>query len=165
MVRSFYAMRHGIAEDPETWTGPDRDRPLTRKGRSRTAELGHALKSLRIAPDVIATSPYSRAIETAKIVAKQLGLAERLRVEEALAADKTAAEQEDWLKSGPGEVVLAVGHNPSITELVARLSAADGQPARIAELRKGGIAAFVGVEDGSFRLEWIVPPRLLRRVR
>lgn len=164
MVRTFYAIRHGIAEDPETWTGPDRDRPLTPKGRRRTSEVGLALKKLGLAPDLIATSPYLRARETAEIIAKRLGCPDRVRIEEALAGHRTVEDQLEWLQTCQDQVVAGVGHNPILTELVARLAATDGQPARIAELRKGGVAAFSGDDDGSFRLEWIAPPGLLRKI-
>ena len=66
-------IRHGIAEDRETFaaTGADdRQRPLTDKGRRRLREAVPGLHAAVPGVELVASSPLVRAVQTAKIVAR-----------------------------------------------------------------------------------------------
>ena len=68
-------IRHAIAEDRDEWAKsgrPDAERPLTDRGRDRMRRAARGLARLLPRPDLIATSPYLRAAETAAIVSKGL---------------------------------------------------------------------------------------------
>src|SRR5215468_1467835 len=69
----LYILRHGLAGSREEWSGPDAERPLTNKGRSRSQAAARGLGLLGVAPEVILTSPYLRAAETAQLTAEVLG--------------------------------------------------------------------------------------------
>src|SRR5437667_1051731 len=69
-------VRHGIALDRDQaleQSMPDRDRPLTEKGRSRMERNAKGLR--RTAPGVVSifTSLLTRAVETAEILAEEYG--------------------------------------------------------------------------------------------
>ena len=71
----IYLIRHSNAVDPGT-PGYEDDslRPLTEKGRDKMNKIAAALKALDVQPDLIVSSPYVRARETAEILAKVLYL-------------------------------------------------------------------------------------------
>lgn len=64
------------------WAGPsskdpkrERDRPLLPQGKSIAAKMADALEELGEVPNVIFTSPFERAIQTADIYGKCFGVA------------------------------------------------------------------------------------------
>jgi len=63
-------IRHAIAGDRAEWakTGrPDQERPITNEGRERMAVNAQALRRLVPELDLLATSPFVRAVETADV--------------------------------------------------------------------------------------------------
>ena len=65
-------IRHAIAERREVFAQAgeaDSARPLVAKGRKRMKQVVRGLKGLVPTIDVLATSPYLRAAQTAEIVA------------------------------------------------------------------------------------------------
>lgn len=61
-------MRHAKAGDRDAWTGDDRKRPLTKKGREQAAKLVDLL-----APDPISaiySSPYVRCVQSVEPLAR-----------------------------------------------------------------------------------------------
>ncbi len=65
-------VRHAIAEDREAFARSHKDdstRPLTPDGRRKMERAALGLKELVPELDVLAASPYKRAIETAEIIA------------------------------------------------------------------------------------------------
>ena len=64
-----YFLRHGIAVEPEAWSGNDFERPLTRDGHTRMEREAKAIAELSLDLDAIVTSPLLRAKQTAEIVA------------------------------------------------------------------------------------------------
>ena len=82
----LYVLRHGLAEDRNYQKYPDdRERPLTRKGMARLARQVKGMNSLRITPEVVVSSPLTRAMQTAEIVLDGLSANCRLEVSDALA--------------------------------------------------------------------------------
>ena len=73
-----YFLRHGLAGDPSQWDGDDAERPLTQAGAAQTTREAHGLARLGIRPDLILTSPLTRACQTADTLAHALGLSDRV---------------------------------------------------------------------------------------
>lgn len=66
-------MRHGLAEDREEFNrknSEDSLRPLTLKGRKKTQKVAMKLRDLIDEVDVIVSSPFTRARQTAEIVSQ-----------------------------------------------------------------------------------------------
>src|SRR5271156_2521374 len=70
----LYLVRHGIAVDPnDPKSPPEPERPLTAKGVQKTRAAALGLQALGVKPDVLITSPYVRAAQTAELLAETLG--------------------------------------------------------------------------------------------
>jgi phosphohistidine phosphatase len=125
----IYLLRHGDAEDS---AGDDAARRLTAKGARQADAAGRALVALKAGIDACLTSPKLRASETAQRACRALGI----DAETAPELRGGAFDALD-LAAGRGEVLL-VGHEPDLSNEVARLTGA-----RV-KLRKGGLAILDG---------------------
>lgn len=156
-------IRHGPAGDRRTWTGPDSERPLTVEGREVMRLAVPALPGLVPRVDVLATSPFTRAYETAEIVA-QVYDGMPLTVVDALASGGSQRELLDWIHGNkPGETLALVGHNPDLEDLAAGLLVRGD----FVQLKKGAAALleFDGMaQPGTGRLEWLHDAKELRRM-
>ena len=140
----IYLLRHGDAEDR---LGDDAARRLTAKGERQARDAGRALAALGTDLDACLTSPKVRAAETARLACEALGL----EPETALGL-RGGGLDALALATGRGEVLM-VGHEPDLSDEVARLTGAK------VKLRKGGLA----VIDGS-TLQALLRPAELRRI-
>lgn len=104
-------------------TGRDFDRPLVEEGRADALLIGQLLRRRQLTPDPIICSPALRAHQTADLAIEAAKFTTRLlfyeRIYEASAEQlievvSEAAEGED--------VILIVGHNPGLQELVFLLT-------------------------------------------
>src|SRR2546423_8524330 len=69
-------VRHAIAEDREVYARTHTDdagRPLTSEGRRKMERVALGLKELVPALDLLAASPFKRAVDTAEIIAAAYG--------------------------------------------------------------------------------------------
>lgn len=155
----LYFLRHGIAADPEEWSGDDAQRPLTAQGRKCMEHEAKALAKLGMEPDRIVTSPLKRAKETAKIVAERLGLEDKLVEDERLGGDFDVQRLGALLGDHPdAQSLMLVGHEPDFSHTIGQLIGG----ARI-DLKKGGLAR-VDLADATARegeLVWLLPPKVL----
>jgi broad specificity phosphatase PhoE len=71
-MKQLYFVRHGLSEMNEAglWSGQT-ETPLSDKGRLQAKQAGERAKSLGI--DHIIASPYSRTVDTATIIAEEIG--------------------------------------------------------------------------------------------
>lgn len=74
MAKNVYFVRHGetIANLKGVVAGGQDDSPLTDKGKIQAAETAEALKGIRF--DLVASSPISRTIDSAEIIADRFGI-------------------------------------------------------------------------------------------
>jgi phosphohistidine phosphatase len=162
---NLYLLRHGIAVDPGTPDfATDAERPLTPKGRRRLRQIAGAMGALKISFDVILSSPYVRAAETAEIVAKILKRQKKLKFTDELTPGgnpKSLVQLLNDFRPRPKNVLL-VGHEPYLSRLIALLTA--GNTGMEIDLKKGGLCK---LETESLRygrcatLEWLLAPRHL----
>ena len=163
MTTRLFLLRHGIAVPSGTPGVEEDQRPLTDEGAGRVHEIAGGLKRLGVEPEKIVTSPLPRALRTAEIVAKVLGLKDRLEHSDALRPAATAGSIRDWLQSRGDESLMLVGHNPSLNSLLGLLLGFPGGVAPF-ELKKGGSAELRSEGGHSFTLEWLATPRLIRKL-
>lgn len=165
----LYFLRHGIAVEPGAeGVKRDSDRPLTDEGRRKLREVARAMRALELDFDVILTSPYVRARQTAELVAEHLQPARRLGLCEALASGGSPGAvlaSVAALKPVPRRLLL-VGHEPDLSGLISWLLT--GATALPVEMKKAGLckvsAAFPPRPRGG-TLEWLLTPRLMRTMR
>lgn len=165
---NLYLLRHGIAvEQGEPGFKTDADRPLTPKGKRQLRQIAGAMRNLDLDFDLILSSPYMRARQTAEIVAGCLGLQQHLAFSEELTPDgdpKSLIRQLNEWERAP-ENVLLVGHEPYLSQLVAWLIS--GTAATSVELKKGGLGK---LETDSLHfgrcatLAWLLTPKQMQRM-
>ena len=133
-------LRHAHARNAEAWAPREDDlRPLTGRGRKAVRLLVKRLHKLDAAPDAILHSPLVRAAQTAELLAEGLGCPDA-RVEcEALRGDVPAAACLEVLAAHLADagLVVAVGHQPSLSLLASLLLAGDESAVSV-DLRKAG---------------------------
>jgi phosphohistidine phosphatase len=159
---NIYLMRHGIAAE-RARSSKDSDRPLTRKGESRTWAAAEALKKkLKVRFDGIISSPLLRARQTAEIMADAFDLRKRLEFTETLSPggdSRLFVAFVNRLAPAPGHL-LVVGHEPDLSELASLLVAGD-RSLQIT-LKKGGLCKLCAPLLRPARcasLEWLLTAR------
>jgi phosphohistidine phosphatase len=160
-------IRHAVAEDREEFarTGKDdRLRPLTDEGRKKMKQGARGLKRVAPAIDLLATSPLTRAAQTAAVLDSVYGGLREVEIAE-LAPEGSPVEFLTWLRKQTAENVAAVGHEPSISLILSWLLT--GTEKRIFSFRKGGacLLEFPGeVGAGTASLIWALTPAQLREL-
>ena len=161
----LYIMRHGIAEEVST-TGRDRDRLLTEDGKENSREAGKALRKIGVTFEVIFSSPYPRAWQTAEAVAKEIGLTNLLQELQELGAESTATDALQKLSAAvKGHAsILIVGHEPILSQLISLLLS--GSSSLSIAMKKGAVCKLTCVrpEAGGCRLDWLMTAKQLCRI-
>jgi phosphohistidine phosphatase len=158
----LYLVRHGIAVDrTDPKSPPDPERPLTARGVQKTRSAALGLRALGAKPDVLVTSPYVRAAQTAEIFAEALGFPlEKIRVNDHLKPAGNPGEILKEIAHLRAKEIACFGHAPHLDLLVAQLA---GARAPFTELKKAGAACFEQVSaHGRWELRWFLTPKVLR---
>ena len=156
---TIYVFRHGVAEDSGP-DGSDASRRLTAKGVAKLRGVLERAREAGVSPQYILTSPYTRALETAKLAKEILGFEEDLIETGVLLPYRGAVEvwEEIRLYRDAGELMV-VGHNPLLSDFVRMLTGAGGYGVG---MKKGAIArvevpSFSGPPRGI--LTWLLTAR------
>jgi len=156
----IYILRHGIAEDRRP-AKRDADRALTDEGRKKLRPVLDRARAAGVAPSLILTSPYVRAVQTAEMAAEALGYKGTLLRTEALVPG--SSPEAAWLeirKHRGEETILLAGHEPLLGAIAAYLL---GVPELAIDFKKGALLRLD--VDGSARephgtLQWLLTPKL-----
>jgi phosphohistidine phosphatase len=144
----------------------DIQRDLTASGRKEIQDVANSIGGLKLAIDLIASSPLRRALDTAVIVAKELKNQKNLEVWDELKPEAQFADLYRKLsKLRQGSSVLLVGHEPYLSGLISELISG-GRGVRIL-LKKGGMAKVVAnsfTPKPSGELKWLLTPRQIKRM-
>jgi phosphohistidine phosphatase len=149
-------MRHGEAVD--TGARSDGERWLTPHGRRVTRGVAQWLAA-NGAPVTLRTSPLVRAVQTAEIVMGACGLEQADVMRELALGDVDAVVRAAQGFDAHGPLCL-VGHEPTLSEAVARLLALPSAP----RFSKSAVFALDRGDDGAFTLAWRLRPRALQAV-
>jgi phosphohistidine phosphatase len=165
---NLYVLRHAIAEERDQAAYPDdSQRPLTPKGKKKMVKIAENLKDMGVQIDLILTSPYVRARDTAKIVRKALDLKKnQLAFSDHLAPSGFAKDLLSEINEKyPVENLMLVGHEPYLSDLIAMLLAGDLSPS--IAMKKGGLCR-LSIENLVYgkcaTLEWLLTPAQLSRI-
>jgi phosphohistidine phosphatase len=122
-MKTLFLIRHAKSSWDDMALG-DKDRPLNDRGKRDAPKLGKRLAKRGIKPDLILSSPATRALATAEIIAEKLDykrsnivVNDRLYAVEADELLDVIRQQDDR-----AERVMLIGHNPELTDLAHRLS-------------------------------------------
>ena len=122
-MKTLFLVRHAKSSWDDA-TLPDQGRPLAERGERDATKMAKRLAEHDVKPDMILSSPATRALATAEILAKMLDY----RRKDIVVSDRLYACQADELLDvihGLGDKlkrVMLVGHNPELAELAHRLS-------------------------------------------
>lgn len=158
----LFVVRHAKAEprDVERWPD-DALRPLTREGAKSFERMARALGAWRPDVDLVLSSGWTRAWDTARILRARAGWPKPVQTKLLESSDtSTVPELVAMAAEQPSDARLAmVGHDPCVAALVSRLA---GDGACRITMRKGAVAWLRG-RPGSMRLEGLLLPSMLRR--
>jgi phosphohistidine phosphatase len=133
----IYILRHGIAEDAPAGQ-PDSERSLTSDGRKKLRSVLRAAASGGLAPSLIMSSPYKRALQTAQLAAEILEYQGDLLRTKALEPNSAPKGVWDEIRVHKDEArILLVGHEPLFGRLMAYLL---GSPNLQVDFKKGAMA-------------------------
>jgi len=143
----------------------DSERQLTPKGKRQLRQTAAAMKKMGLRFDLILSSPYLRAKQTAEIVTESLNLKRQLSFSNALAPDgspENLIRQLNGLKPAL-ESVLLVGHEPYLSHFISLL--VTGGMELTMDFKKGGLCKLETEKlshDRCATLVWLLTPRQMK---
>lgn len=158
-------VRHAIAyiRDPSQWPD-DRQRPLSSDGERKLRRAAKGLMKVEGKVDVVLSSPWVRAWQTAEILHEVAGWPEPTECE-ALEGNRSPRAVLTVLKlHKDAGAVAVVGHQPHVEGLVSYLLTGDAARVMV-EFKKAGVALIemdAALRAGTASLIWYLPPRVLR---
>ena len=160
---NLYLLRHGIAvERGLPGYEDDSQRPLTPKGAARIHRIAQAARHLGVKFDLVLSSPYLRAHQTAQIVASFYGVEGQLRLTENLTPMNPPAALIGEIHETYADAlsVLLVGHEPYLGTLASMLLAGHEQVG--ITFKKGGLCKF-SIDELKYgrcaTLDWLLTPK------
>src|ERR1700756_3389035 len=161
----LYIVRHGIAvdrEDPNC--PPDPDRFLTQEGIEKARQVAKGVSEIGAAPDLLISSPYLRAYQTAEIFATELGYSKNKirKTDQLLPGAEPLQLFRELAKDKDLSAVFLFGHAPHLAVLIAPPR---GSNHHITSLKKSGAALteLKRLVPPSGELIWLATPKLLRK--
>jgi phosphohistidine phosphatase len=160
-------IRHAIAVEREDFerTGKDDSlRPLTDEGRKKMKQAARGLRTLVPAIDLLATSPLTRAAQTAAILDSVYSGLDEVEIDE-LSPETTPEDFLRWLRKQKVDTVAAVGHEPSLSQILGWLLT--GTDRKLFAFRKSGACLLEFPDEpagGTATLVWALTPAQLRRL-
>src|SRR5262245_20816846 len=157
-------VRHAHAgdRDPSQWPD-DTQRPITDKGRKAQARVVKALGDMGLVPELVLTSPWLRAAQTAELIQEGLSLATPPVPCLALAADPELGALDKALGPPRGDKAVGalVGHSPWIEELVGLLLTGAAHGLAV-DFPKSGVMAIEAERIGprAGRLRFFLRPKM-----
>lgn len=159
---NLYLIRHAISEEEHS-SGEDSQRALTDKGAKKMRQIAKGLRVLGAEIDLILTSPYVRAKETAEILADVYKIKKQIVMSDHLipmgAPDLLIAEINEKFSF---DSLAIVGHEPYLSSLISLL-VSGGAPLDLV-IKKGGVCRLSADELRHTRrasLEWLLTPGVL----
>lgn len=124
-MKTLYIIRHAKS----SWEQEDLDdmiRPLNEKGKTACLMVGNWLKSQKIKPDYVMTSPATRALHTAINVTSWVDFPKsKLDIDAQIYFGNTKSITEKLAQLdqvGHAEKVFLFGHEPILSELIYKLT-------------------------------------------
>lgn len=117
----IYLVRHGEAIE-QAATLDDGVRWLTPKGRKSVTKVAGRLRKCRVHPDLIITSPLTRAVQTAELLAVEVGPRAELRADASLSTEGSIEHLLELIHDNTKvDQLMLVGHEPLLGQLAAAL--------------------------------------------
>ncbi len=137
----LYLLRHGIAEDHGSH-GSDAERELTDEGREKTRAALEAVKKMKLfPPELVISSPYVRAKQTAEIALENFAKEAKFEISDSLTPMSEVTETMSVVAKCAKKYsrIMLVGHEPHLSSFGSALL---GSPTPVMEMKKAAIAKF-----------------------
>ncbi len=133
----IYVFRHGVAADAKPGQD-DAMRKLTLDGKRKLRQILALARDVGVRPDVVLSSPYRRALETAQMARGMLDLRPSIiETRILIPLERPEAVWEEIRSHQDAKQVMIVGHEPQLSSVVGYLI---GAPGASVDLKKGAIA-------------------------
>ena len=157
---SIYLLRHAIAENARPGQS-DPERALTDEGKEKLRRVLKRARAAGVAPTLILSSPYRRALETAAIAAQALGY--QGKVVQTATLEPMASPHDAWneIRQRRGEEsILLSSHEPLMSSMTAFLLRS---PALAVDMKKAALVRIdfkdLGAQPNGM-LKWMLTPAL-----
>jgi phosphohistidine phosphatase len=160
----------GAKTNEETDDGKnDEHRPLTPEGMRKMRKNAQGLRELVGRPDLLITSPLTRAVQTASIL-REMWLDLDVASSDLLKPGASPEALTDWINTRAfahenDALIAIVGHEPHLSSLASWYLS--GHRKSLFELKKGGaclLSFSSDVNRAKAKLEWLVTPGVLRKL-
>ncbi len=162
----IYFLRHANAGSKQFSSAEkDEKRPIDKIGEAQSHDVGRALAAIGVRANVIISSPLTRAMQTAAVVAQELGHEEKVLTDAALRPDATFEQFKALVNRYKDKAaIMVVGHDPSMTEFVNR-TLSGGRPLEVVEMKKAGVAKVEMELRGPVILRWCMTPKVVQKIQ
>lgn len=156
----IYLLRHGTAENAHPGL-KDSERALTEEGREKLRRVLRRARAAGVQPELILSSPYRRALETAAAAAEVFHYQDKVVQTAALTPEAPPRGVWDEIRNNRNAAsVLLAGHEPLMSSLLAFLL---NCPALLVDVKKSALARVdcehFGPEPRA-TLKWMLTPRI-----
>ncbi len=164
---NLFILRHASAGTRRANPVLDPLRPLDKDGKRHCLHLAYVLNAMKLNFDLVVSSPLKRSLQTAQLVATEMGYEAKILISNSLAPSADFVQFHRLLRECDRyENLLVVGHNPNITAFLGQLlSPPNREPEESAptrfRLRKGSLARLT-VDRGNAAMQWMLDPRIVR---
>ena len=143
---------------------PDPERYLTEEGVEKTRQVAKGVAALGAAADLLVSSPYVRAMQTAEIFASELDYAKQKirRTDLLLPGAEPSLLFRELARDKQVSSIFLFGHAPQLDDIIAT---ALGSKRHITSLKKAGVALIElkRLSPPIGLLAWLGTPKILRR--
>jgi phosphohistidine phosphatase len=159
----IYFLRHASAGQHLINPAKDDKRPLDSEGIRQCGYIGRACSAMDLQIDLVISSPLKRALQTATLVATEMGYDSKISVDRALLPNADYNSFRELIaRHARTDSIMVVGHNPSLSDFLSRTVSARAGKAEI-DLKKGAVAR-VEVEGKQATLQWLVTPKMVKTI-
>jgi phosphohistidine phosphatase len=157
----IYLFRHGIAVDGAPGK-PDSERALTSEGKKELRALLQMARNAGVRPTLLLSSPYRRAMETARLAEAELSCSSEILETRTLTPSGEPSEVWQEIRGHKNEkAILLSSHEPLMGLLLVYLL---GGLHFLVDFKKGAMAR-VDVESFQSQprgvLKWMIHPKML----
>ncbi|MGI8965389.1 MAG: phosphohistidine phosphatase SixA [Limisphaerales bacterium] len=163
---NLYILRHALAGERSSRYPEDTKRPITKKGKKETRAAAKGMRKLDLKFDLILSSPFTRAKQTAEVVAEVFKFKE-LRYSKHLASEANPQSLISELNKSYSsrKNILLVGHEPYLSQLISVLTSGDKKLSL--DFKKSGLCKLT-VDKLRFGrcadLQWLLTPKQLAMI-
>ncbi|HEX6673125.1 MAG TPA: phosphohistidine phosphatase SixA [Nitrososphaeraceae archaeon] len=167
----LFILRHGYAGNRLSDPMKDIKRELTISGKKEVVEIAKSLKKLGVKFNVIFSSPFTRAFQTAQIIAEEYKLTEQIEQSDELKPDGSKGSlYNKFSKLSIDSVILIVGHEPYLSGMINDIISNDNYNKNHNNniiLKKAGLSRIKitsTVPKFKGELRWLLTPRILKKI-